>query len=175
MDAFSRERPLPAGLPVVTGRDAYLDENGFTIEAYEASKTPASFLGIDFSVPNTPRHRWAIKLHDLHHVATGFGTDPAGEGEISAWELRRGGMRELGPYVGGLVLIGVAMGLAFAPRRTLRAFRAATPGVSLFNDREHSYDELLGLSVGELRTLLGIPSDGLAATPRGLHTAAPGR
>jgi ubiquinone biosynthesis protein Coq4 len=28
-------------------------------------------------------------LHDLHHVATGFGTDMIGEGEVSVWETRR--------------------------------------------------------------------------------------
>ena len=45
----------------------------------------------------------AVRWHDLHHVATRFGTDNVGEGEISAWELRRG-LRGLGPYVGAIVL-----------------------------------------------------------------------
>ena len=86
----SRDEPLPADWSARHGLDAYLEENGFTPEEYDAPRTPASFLRIRFSVPNPPRHRWAIMLHDLHHVATGFGTDPAGEGQISAWEFRRG-------------------------------------------------------------------------------------
>jgi len=79
-----------ASTSVRAGRDAYLDENGFTVAAYDEPRTQASFFGLDFSIPNTPAHRRAIVLHDLHHVATGYGTDLAGEGEISAWELRAG-------------------------------------------------------------------------------------
>jgi hypothetical protein len=108
----------------------YLAENGFTFEAYDAKWTDASFLGIKFAVPNTPKHRWGIMLHDLHHVATGFGTDLTGEGEISAWELR--GVRSLGLYVGFIVTLGALMGLVRAPRRALTAYRAA--GRTLFDD-----------------------------------------
>ena len=81
---MDRTQPFPADWTVDAALQLYLDENGFTREHYAAPRTPASFLGIGFSVPNTPKHRWAIQLHDLHHVATGFGTNPAGEGQISA-------------------------------------------------------------------------------------------
>lgn len=101
MSTASCEQPLPSNWSVEQGLNAYLEENGFTVKAYDAPRTPASFLGLRFSVPNTPRHRWAIMLHDLHHVATGYGTDPAGEGQISAWECRRG-LRPLGLYVGSI-------------------------------------------------------------------------
>src|SRR5262245_9878283 len=110
-------------LSVRAGRDAYLAENGFTLEAYDAKWTPASLLGVTFAVPNTPRHRVAIMWHDLHHVATGYGTDPAGEGEISAWEIRRG-LRGLDLYVSTIVISAALLGLAVAPRRTWRAWQA---------------------------------------------------
>ncbi|HEU4538135.1 MAG TPA: hypothetical protein VFS00_28635, partial [Polyangiaceae bacterium] len=71
----TRDAPTPADWTVRQGRDAYLGENHFTLEAYDAPRTEASFLGMAFTVPNTPRHRWGIMLHDLHHVATGYGTD----------------------------------------------------------------------------------------------------
>lgn len=87
---MSDRLPFPPAMQVDEALQVYLDENGFTRASYDAPRTPASFLGIRFSVPNTPRHAWAIRLHDLHHVATGFGTDLAGEGRISAWEARRG-------------------------------------------------------------------------------------
>jgi len=80
----------PTPQSVESARDAYLARNGFTVESYSARWTPASFMGIPFVVPNTTTHRWAIMMHDLHHVTTGYGTDIPGEGEISAWELRRG-------------------------------------------------------------------------------------
>jgi hypothetical protein len=172
--ARSRRSPISPEATVEQGRDAYLHENGFTLEAYEAAWTPASFLGLRFAVPNTSRHRWAIRLHDLHHVATGYGTDPAGEAEISAWELRRG-IRSLGLYVGTIVLGLALLGLVIAPRRTLRAWRASGPaGRTLFNQRDEvAYESLLRRPVGELRTLLGVPRLGLAECPGGLHSRAP--
>ena len=168
----SRDEPLPSSWSVEQGLHAYLEENGFTLEAYDAPRTPVSFLGVSFSVPNPPRHRWAIRLHDLHHVATGYGTDPAGEGQISAWECRRG-LHSLGLYVGLIVISGFLLGLIVAPVRTLRAWRASGHGVSLFHNKDHSYAELLCRSIGELRRLLGLPEDGLSTRRRGLHSVAP--
>src|SRR5215471_1196999 len=115
--------PIPAKDSVREGRDEYLAENGFSVAAYDEPWTKASFAGIDFAVPNTTRHRWAIMLHDLHHVATGYGTDIAGEGEISAWELR-GGLRGLDPYVRAIVVSGSVAGLLLHPKRTWRAWKA---------------------------------------------------
>jgi hypothetical protein len=157
-------------LTVRQARDAYLRENGFTLQAYDEPWTKATLFGLRFSVPNTRRHRWAIMMHDLHHVATGFGTDLAGEAEISAWELRRG-VRRLGLYVGGIVTSLVGLGLVVAPRRTIAAFRAGASGPSLFALDDAG--ELLELTVGELRQRLGLPERGLATTPRRLHADAP--
>ncbi len=168
----SRDESLPSSWSVERGLHAYLEENGFTLEAYDAPRTPGSFLGVRFTVPNSPRHRWAIMLHDLHHVATGFGTDPAGEGQISAWECRRG-LRPLGLYVGSIVVSGVLLGLVVAPIRTVRAWRASAHGASLFHNKVLGRDELLGWSIGELRELLGVPPDGLSTRRRGLQSLAP--
>lgn len=159
-------------------RDAYLRENGWTLDAYDAPRTEASVLGIAFSVPNTPNHAWAIRLHDLHHVATGYGTDAVGEGEVSAWELSRG-LAGLDVYVGALVVLGTLYGFLRAPRRTWRALRS--PGAcNLFTlgdaptpaERQRRYEQLLALDVAALRTALGVPAEGLAPA-RGLHSRAP--
>lgn len=168
---LSTERqPLPASWSVRKGRDAYLAENGFTLSAYDAPWTPASLFGIPIAVPNTRRHRFAIMMHDLHHIATGYGTDHAGEGEISAWELRRG-LKRLGLYVGGIVVSGALLGLLCAPRRTVAAFRAGGNRPSLF--AEDDVEKLLDVTIGELRQKLGLPEQGLATAPRGLHAHAP--
>ena len=170
--------PFPASMNVRKARDAYLAVNGFTVEAYDAKWTDASFLGIKFRVPNTEQHRISIMLHDLHHVATGFGTDLAGEGEISAWEARRG-LGALGVYVGGIVASGALMGLMLAPRRTVRAWRnSSTDGASLFpltrrDDFAQRYEALLAMTVGELRRELGVSEDGVVHGPQGLHAYAP--
>ncbi len=168
--------PFPAHWTVRQARDAYLVENGFTVQSYEARWTDASFFGLPFKVPNTKRHRWAIRLHDLHHVASGYGTDLVGEGEISAWELRSG-LASLGLYVGGIVVLGTLAGVTFAPRRVLTAWQRAKGLRSLFTlgpaGGAAAYEELLALTVGELREWLGMSADGLASAPRKLHDYAP--
>jgi hypothetical protein len=157
-------RAPPGAWTVREGRDAYLHENGFSVEAYSARWTPARILGIPLRVPNPPRHRWAIMRHDLHHVATGYGTDLAGEAEISAWEARAG-LVPLGLYTGAIVASLALLGLLVAPRRTIRAWRA--PGRrSLFVLTDLAYDELLSMSVEDLRRRLDLPEAGLVGAHR---------
>jgi hypothetical protein len=155
------------------GRDAYLGENGFSVGAYDEATTEATLLGIRFRVPNTAKHRWAIMLHDLHHVATGFGTDFTGETEISAWEAPQG-LRPLGFYTGWIVGSLALLGFVFAPGRAWAALRAST-APNLFQRSERSYEQLLELSIAELRSVLGLPEDGLSRRPRRLHANAPAR
>lgn len=166
----------PASWTVRQARGAYLAENGFTMEAYDEAFTEAVVLGIKFKVPNTPKHREALLWHDLHHAITGFGTDLAGEGEISAWELRRG-LRPIGLYVGSIVVTGVIMGALVAPRRTWNAFQASETDASAASNKtlfheSRSYDEVLKMNLGDLREELGVPRTGLSPTRR-LHWAAP--
>lgn len=165
------EHPYHPSMRLRDARDAYLAENGFTTESYDAPTTKGSFLGVGFSVPNPPSHRRAIRLHDLLHVATGYGTDHAGEGEISAWQARRG-LHGAGHYVGAIVLANVAIGMLLAPRRTWAALRLSPGGRSLLA-ADVDYDALLERTVGELREMLGLPALGLTAARR-LHSHAPG-
>lgn len=157
---------------MAAGRDAYLAENGFTLATYEAKYTPYPLLGGSLPVPNPARRRWALRLHDLHHIATGYGTDQAGEGEISAWELRRG-VRALGWYVGAIVISGALLGLLVAPRRTVRAWQRSAGTADNLCHGTQPYEALLQLSIGELRAMLGVPLDGLSDRPRELHAHAP--
>lgn len=170
------DRPFPSSWTVRRARDAYLEENGFTVASYAAKWTDASIFGIPVKVPNTRRHAWAIMLHDLHHVATGYGTDMRGEGEISLWETRRG-LRSLGLYVASIVAFGSLGGLVLAPRRAIAAWKAsggALPSLFAGGDTEAEYEALLALTVGELRARLGVPEAGLV-TSRELHSQAPKR
>jgi hypothetical protein len=110
-------------------------------------------------------------LHDLHHVATGFGTDLAGEGEVSAWEIRRG-LTNLGVYVSSFVVMGTLWGIALAPLRALAAWRASGAGRASLFATDPDYGAMLDMTVGELRAQLAIPAGGLA-TKRALHSRAP--
>lgn len=165
----SLERPLPAHLGVRDARDAYLAENGFDTETYTAETVTLMAFGRNWTFPNRPNRQWAIPLHDLHHVATGFGSDLVGEGEIGAWELGAGCRT---PVVYALNVAAVVLGLFLAPRRMLEAYRAGLRSLALYR-QSASYDALLALDLGTLRTRLGLPPEGLATHPRGLHEAAP--
>jgi hypothetical protein len=167
--------PFPPSWTVRRARDAYLAENGFTVEGYDAAWTEGSILGVPVKVPNTPHHRWALMLHDLHHVATGFGTDLAGEGEQAWWEAHRG-FRCVDAYVSSFVLMACAWGIVVAPRRSLAAWRASRRDqASLFAMAVDAvdYDALLELTVGDLRAALNVPRAGLAGSSRALHSRAP--
>jgi hypothetical protein len=159
----------PSAQLVREARTRYLAENGFTLASY----TEPSFYvsGLPIPLPNTENRQRALPRHDLHHVATGYGTDFVGEAEIGAWELRAG-CTSLATYFlnGGAALIG----LCIAPRRVLRAWKLAKGHTSLY--RLGLLDEaLLDGTVGELRRRLGVPSEGLADEPAGLHRDAPAR
>ena len=170
-EAADRARPLPASMRVRDALDVYMAENGFRIAEYDARWTPASLFGIPFAVPNTAAHRRGIMRHDLHHLATGFGTDLAGEGEISAWEVG-GSLRETGAYVASLVLAGMVTGYLVSPKRAREAGRRSSRK-NLFGADDARYAELLQMTLGELRESLGLPREGVATSPRGLHSRAP--
>jgi len=163
--ALSDRRPLSPSLTVLEARDAYLAENGFDTAGYTAATFDVEAFGRRYTFENTRDRKWAIPLHDLHHAATGYGTDLVGEAEVGAFELM-GGCRT--PIVYGLDIVAVLMGLFIAPVRTIRAFADSRRARALFR-QSIAYEELLGMPLGELRAQLGIPREGLSREPRRLH------
>ncbi len=165
--------PYPASWTVARALDAYLAENGFTKEEYDARFVWISFWRVTFPFPNPPSRHDAVRVHDLHHVATGYGTDPTGEAEISMWELARG-LTGLSFFIKCIVVGGGLFGFLHSPRRTRAAFRSAKRvGGTLFPMSRREYEALLSMKVGDLRERLDLPRDGIASHPRGLHSAAP--
>jgi hypothetical protein len=164
---------VPGDWSGLAGRDDYIGENGFSIAGYEETKSSLVVFGIDLIIPNPPRRRHIIKIHDLHHVLTGYGTDLPGEGEVSVWELSAG-TRVVGPYVLALIVISAILGMFIAPGRMLRAWHASKGARPLWSS-PMTYEQMLAMSVGELRTYAGMPPTGLATAPRRLHQRAPGR
>ncbi len=164
-----RTAPLRPTLGIRAARDAYLAENGFSTDEYTKDFVSLMAFGMTFPLPNGANRKWAIPLHDLHHVATGYGSDVVGEAEIGAWELGAGCRRPV-TYV--LNAFAMTIGLCFAPARVVEAFRAGSRSRSLYRhpfDFEARADEPLGA----LRAHLGIPVEGLATWPRRLHDGAP--
>src|SRR5262245_38822686 len=70
--------------------------------------------------PNTAGRVRAVKLHDLHHVLTGYDTTWSGEAEIAAWEIASGCADHYPAWI--LNLGAFAVGLVIAPKRTFVAF-----------------------------------------------------
>lgn len=169
-------QPLPGILPdmneptVATELQRYLDENGFTVAGYTEPTVALSAGPFTFRIPNGPTRQRAIPLHDLHHLATGYGTDLAGEAEIGAWELRAGCNNAFLKFINGAAVL---MGLVIAPLRVWRAFRAARGARSLYVCNV-PLAALRQMTIAELRTLVAVPQAGVAsAAERQLHARAP--
>jgi hypothetical protein len=129
-------------------RTVYFEANGFPADGGYAAKWVDFELGpIPMPFPNSDARRRAVKVHDLHHVLTGYQTDIFGEAEISAWELGAGCGNMTAAWL--LNLGGMALGMLIAPRRMWRAWLRGRQSQSLY--RAPSLDELLARRVGELR------------------------
>src|SRR5689334_18760326 len=112
----STARPLPPTMKVRDALGVYLAENGFDTAGYTAETYEIEAFGRSYTLRNTANRKWAIPFHDLHHVATGYGTDLIGEAEVAAWELI-GGCRT--PVVYALNLGALLFGLVWSPRRVV--------------------------------------------------------
>jgi len=106
-----------------------------------------------FAFPNFATRRRSVKLHDVHHVLTGYDTSWVGESEIGAWEIGSGCGRHWVAWV--LNLGAMAIGFVIAPRRTWRAFARGRRSGNLYASA--SLDEsLLDRTVDDLRREVGI-------------------
>lgn len=100
--------------------------------------------------PNTEGRRRAVRLHDLHHIATGYDTSLVGEAEIGAWELASGCANYYAAWF--LNISAVAIGLLIAPRRVWRALVCGHRSFSLYHLGLD--DRWLDETVGALRERL---------------------
>jgi len=152
-------------LRVREARARYFRDNGFGDDGGYAKKWVEIALGpVPVFVPNTAARVRAVRLHDLHHVATGYDTDLCGEVEIAAWEIASG----CGGFVAAWVLNFYAMviGLAVAPAATWRAFARGRHTGNLYRA---AWDEaLLDAPVAALRARLRLdaPAPAPSATDR---------
>ncbi len=157
---MERSRGLPHPMPmyadtsrVADARTEYFVANKFSDATYRDRWVQFKVGPIPIAFPNTSSRKLAIPLHDLHHVATGYDTTLAGEAEIGAWEIAGG----CGRYWAAWVLNGSAFagGLVMSPRRTYRAFVRGRHSRPLYQTGWS--DDLMTLTVGELRTRIALP------------------
>lgn len=140
---------------VRAGRDRYLAENSLTLDSYAEPGFPIRVGGWAVRVPNPGLLPW----HDLHHVATGYGTGLIGEAEVSAFELRGG----CGSALVFVLCVGaVLLAMFVAPRRVVRAWQRARGARTLYRSVV-PYETLLRMSVAELQRHLNLAPGGVRA------------
>lgn len=141
-------------------RRAYFEANSFGPNGgYDEAWVDFKLGPIPMPFPNTAARIAAVKVHDLHHIVTGYATDLAGEMEIAGWEIGAGCGRFVAAWV--LNLSGIAFGAWFWPRRVFRAFVRGRRSTSLYG---RPLDELLGATVREIREVTGVDSTEHRAT-----------
>jgi len=135
-------------MTVREARAQYFARNGFSDATYRDRWVKLKLGPLPLAFPNTPSRQRAVPMHDLHHIATGYETTIAGEGEIGAWEIAGG----CGRYAAAWVLNAIAFagGMVVAPRRTYRAFVRGRRARPLY--QAGWSDDLLELDVAELRS-----------------------
>lgn len=138
------------------------DDGGYSSRWVRVESKPFPFY-----FPNSRARVAAARLHDLHHIAAEYGTDWAGEAEISAWEIASGCGRYHAAWI--LDLGGWYAGIAVAPKRLFRAFVRGRRAANLY---KKGFDEscLSTTTVGMLRDELGLraPTPKASATDIGL-------
>lgn len=139
-------------MPVRSALRHYFEQYHFKDGGYADNWFHIKLGPLMVPMPNIPARVKAVRIHDLHHVVTGYRADWKGEVEIGGWELGGG----CGRYWAAWLLNGgsFTVGIFLYPRALWHAFRA---GRRVPRNLYHGvpYDNaLLDLSVGELRALM---------------------
>lgn len=99
--------------------------------------------------PNIKSRVDAVKLHDIHHLITGYEANMQGECEISGWEIASG----CGPYyMAWLLNLGSFFyGIFVYPRLLLKAFLMGKKCQKNLYDYEEYNEKLLNKTIREIR------------------------
>lgn len=122
-----------------------LDDGGYSARWVKFKVGP-----LRFHIPNTQARVAAVRLHDLHHLVTGYDTTWVGEAEIGAWEIASGCARHYAAWL--LNLAAMTIGLLVDAAKVQRAFMRGRHSRNLYRE---AFDEVLLLTtVGDLRNRL---------------------
>lgn len=146
---------------LLSARDRYLRDNGFE-SSYEERWVKLKAGPIPIWFPNAPGRVRAVKLHDLHHLVTGYTTDWTGEAEIGAWEIASG----CGSFAWAwmLNLSAIPIGLVLSPRRLFRAWVRGRRSRNFYHGRTAIDDALLARPVPVVRAEMGLDAPPARAT-----------
>jgi hypothetical protein len=151
----------PDHLSVRAARALYFERNGFGESVYDDRWVKLRAGPVPLWFPNTDARRAAVKLHDLHHAASGYETTWTGEAEIAAWEIASGCAHHHAAWVLNAQALGI--GMLIAPGALLRAFVRGRHSRNLY--RTQIDDALLDAPLGALRHRLGLDREPPPARP----------
>ncbi|MCS6912205.1 MAG: hypothetical protein NZ890_03105 [Myxococcota bacterium] len=142
-------------------RQQYVIDNGFGEDGGYTAKWVALKAGpISLIIPNTAARVRAVRVHDLHHVVTGYQTDWKGECEIGAWEIASGCQSYGAAWL--LNLLAMSHGVLIFPRATLAAWVRGRHSKNLYG--VPCGEELLAQTVEQTRRELGLDQAAPRAT-----------
>ncbi|HYH08788.1 MAG TPA: hypothetical protein VEK11_17170 [Thermoanaerobaculia bacterium] len=135
-------------------RAAYFARAGFASDGgYGDRWVKLKVRGVTvIAFPNTAARLRSVKLHDIHHVLTGYDTSWAGEAEIGAWELASGCRDHYAAWV--LNFGAVAIGAVLCPRRVWAAFQRGRRSGNLYSG--NFSEQLLDRTVADLQQSLDL-------------------
>ncbi|MEO8088319.1 MAG: hypothetical protein ABI763_15970 [Bacteroidota bacterium] len=141
-------------------RDAlqlYFSEYHFADGGYTSKWFKIKLGRLYVPLPNIKSRIDAVKIHDVHHLVTGYNADWKGEVEIGAWEIATGCEKKTVAWL--LNLGSIFVGIFLYPRSLFNAFMRGRKCVtSLYYNT--IYNELLDKTLGELRKKINIDLPG---------------
>lgn len=140
-------------LTLRAARARYFAENGLADGGYDDRWVVFRAGGVPIAaIPNSSQRVRSVRLHDAHHVLTGYDTSWLGEAEIGAWELASHCRDHHAAWL--LNASAVLIGCFISPSAVRRAWRRGRSTRNLYGGEWD--DALLDERVGALRARLGL-------------------
>lgn len=160
---------LPDDMPVREARAIYYRANGFPPDGGDSERFVKLPVGpFRLWLPNLAPRRRAVKLHDLHHVVTGYPTHWRGEFAISGYEVGGGCGRY---WMAWLINAGgVGAGLMADAAAVFRAYARGRASGTLYHHVDNgpgfdaAYDKLLDEPLGAVRARLRLVEEAVPTT-----------
>jgi len=163
LDREARLALYPDDITLREARERYFARSGFTAATYTDPWVALPLGPVTVRLPNFGARKKAVKVHDLNHILTGYGTDWHGEFCASGFELGMGIGRSWAAWM--INAGGAAGGLLRAPGDVVRAFaRGRATKASTYTLLDRWDEAFLDLPLGEVRARVGVPDTAAAGT-----------
>jgi hypothetical protein len=104
---------------------------------------------INIPLPNIKARVEVAKIHDIHHVLTGYEATLCGEAEIAGWEIASGCDKFIVAWFFNMG--SFFYGMLFFPVPLFKAFVRGSKVKTNYYHSDNSYEALLKKTVGEMR------------------------